>query len=409
MPIELRPITEAEARAFMRVTHLAFSTRPSEDDLASRRAVLELDRGLAAFDGDELVATAGACTLELTVPGGRFLPAAGVTWVGVAPTHRRRGILRALMARQLDDIAARGELVAILLASESSIYGRFGYGMVAGASDYTLERSYARLASVPDVAGRVRVIEHAQALEILPTIYDQWRLQQSGAINRASARWGELLHHPDVPMDGYGPRFYAVYNSSADEPRGALFYRVKLQWENGIARNEMQLHELFALDTEAYAALWNYLLGVDLIQTIRVPRRPLDEPLRFMLSDPRRLQTVAQRDDLWLRLLDVETALAARTYAIAGRVVFEIGDAFRPQAAGRYALEGGPDGARCRRTKAEPDLALDVADLGAAYLGGVSFATLARAGRVRELRTGALVRADVLFHTEPAPYCGTSF
>jgi predicted acetyltransferase len=409
MEFELRPITQDEFAAYNGVDGIAFGGRTTEADLALRLPLMEFDRSLAAFDGEEMVGTAGAYSLELTLPGRRLLPVPGVTWVSVLPSHRRQGILRAMMARQLDDIASCGEPIAILTASESAIYGRFGYGLATSTLNFSIERQYTRLARPPAATGRVRYIEHAQALEIVPAIYDQARRARVGAINRAPARWLELFVSPDTTADGFGPRFYAVYESASGEPRGYLTYRVNRQWEDAIAKSELLLRDLWALEPEGYAALWQFVFGVDLIQTVRALARPVDEPLRWLLADPRRMRLTGCTDDLWVRLLDIPSALSARAYMGSGRITFEVADAFRPQTSGEYTLEVGVQGAACQRTSVGADLALDVADLGAAYLGGVSFTTLANAGRVRELRAGALDRADVLFHVEPAPYCGTPF
>lgn len=409
MPYEIRPITGEEFAAFMGTEGAAFGQQPTEQELSSRREAFELDRSLAAFDGTRVVATAAALSFELTLPGNVVIPVPGVSWVSVAPTNRRQGILTALMRRQLNDIREHGEALAMLNASESAIYGRFGYGLASSTLHMTLEKRFARLMYGPEPTGRVRLIEHEQALEVMPVLYDRLRRTLPGALNRPPYYWGWFLADPTKTTDGFGPRFYAVYEAANGRIEGATHYRVKSQWDEGLANGTLLIREVFAETTEARAGLWSFLLGIDLIGTVRMLSRPVDEPLRWMLADPRRLRVTALNDDLWVRLLDIPRALASRRYATPGRLIVEVADAFLPENAGRYLLEGQPEGATCTRTAAEPDLSLGVAELGAAFLGGVRFGTLARAGRVTPHTPHALARADALFTSDPLPYSGTPF
>jgi predicted acetyltransferase len=190
---------------------------------------------------------------------------------------------------------------------------------------------------------------------------------------------------------------------------GFVSYRVAGKWEDGFPTGSLLINDLFTTTPDAYSALWHYCLNVDLVTVVRAPNRSLDEPLRWLLADPRRLRVTRQHDFLWVRLLDVPRALAARRYMAADHLVLEVADAFCPANGGRYALEGGPDGAVCRATSAAADLRLGAEELGAVYLGGARFSTLARAGRVVEARPGALRRADALFAAEPLPWCATDF
>ncbi|MGZ3678002.1 MAG: GNAT family N-acetyltransferase [Ktedonobacterales bacterium] len=409
MDYEIRPVTLDEFKTYGRATGAAFSEQLSDDDFEGWKLTFEPERSLAAFDEREIVGTAGAFTFDLTLPGLTTIPVAGVTAVGVLPTHRRQGILTEMMRRQLDDVQARGEPVAVLMASESAIYGRYGYGIATSTATYEIERRHAAFARRWELPGRVRMISHEDALHALPPLYDQVRRRQPGALNRSQAKWESLLRNPEKPLGAEGPRFYGAYTSDAGDTEGVVQYRVKSQWEGGLHTSVLVTREFIALTTEANAALWQFLFGVDLIQTVQAVNRPVDEPLRWMLADSRRLRVTRLTDDLWVRLLDIPTALAARRYASTGRVVFEVSDAFRPEQAGRYVLEGGPEGAECRATDATADLTLDVVDLGAAYLGGVRFATLARAGRVVAQTPDVLARADAMFASEPAPWCATPF
>jgi predicted acetyltransferase len=312
-----------------------------------------------------------------------------------------------MMHRQLADVRARGEVIAILTASESVIYGRFGYGVAASRMNFEIERRHAQLVGASQLAGQLRLVEQAEAQPQLIAVYDELRLRQPGAVSRTPAFWEAEMLAPGSPADG--ARFFVLYEGTSGRVEGAVHYRMQRQWVDNIAQTTALVEELLALSVEARTALWQYVFALDLVAKVRAVNRPVDEPLRWMLADPRRLRVTAINDDLWLRLIDIPVALAARRYAGTGRLVFAIDDAFLPENTGSYALVCGPDGAECRRTDEAAELALGVAELGAAYLGGVRFSTLAAAGRVEERSPGALARADALFAAEAVPYSGTPF
>ncbi len=408
MEPEIRPIAPDEFAAFVRTDAAAFGVHLNDDEIARARPSFELDRSLAAFADGRIVATTGAYSFDLTLPGPATLPIAGVSYVAVLPTHRRQGLLRRLMRRQLDDLRARGEAVAVLTASESSIYGRFGYGPATSVAYFEITRTHAAFARPFDSGGRLRLLDHVAAFEALLDVYDRVRRRQPGALSRGPEKWRELLSYPSGTEDAAARLFYVVHNSGG-RPDGVAVYSVENRWSEGLPDGLLLVRELFAETPGAYAALWRYCLDADLIGTIKAERRPVDEPLRWLLAEPRRLRVTRWSDDLWLRLVDVPAALAARRYAASGSVVLDVRDEFCPWNNGRYRLDGDPTGAACRPTTAPADLALDVADLAAVYLGGVRFGPLASAGRVGELMPGALARADALFVADPAPWCATAF
>jgi predicted acetyltransferase len=409
MDFRMRPIEPDEHMDFSRAASLAFGSHLDEAEAEHFRDLFEFDRTLAVFDGDAIVGTAGAISFQLTVPGPATIPAAGVTIVTVLPTHRRRGILTALMRRQLDDIRQRGEPLAILYASESIIYGRFGYGAATLHIGFEIDRQQAVFSRPVLAPGKVRLLDKETALEVLPDVYDRVRLSQPGFVNRSPEWWQAHMRDPERWRSGASARFYAVYESATGEPEGYASYRIKGNWEHGVPRGTLTLTELVTGTPESHAGLWQYCLGVDLMGSVKTYALPVDEPLRWMLADQRSCRVVDLVDGIWVRLLDIPAALKGRRYQREGSLVIQVEDAFCPNNAGAYALEAGPQGADCKPTKKAPDLRMGVNDLGSTYLGGVSFTTLARAGRVKELREGALHQADVMFASEPAPWCVHDF
>jgi predicted acetyltransferase len=409
MDIEIRPIGPDRFRDFARVIGTAFGETASEEELAAYERGVEFDRSIAAFDGDRIVGTGGADSMDLTLPGLTTIPVGGLTAIAVLPTHRRRGVLRAIIARHFEDVEARGEPVSALMASESTIYGRFGYGPATVDADVEIDTRHAAFREPPAGGGRLRLLDAGEVRELVPPFYDRVRLAQPGELSRNAWYWDTYAEDPEWFRRGDSPRQAVVYESEPGRVEGWLSYRVQARWTNGLPDNLVKVRQLLALTAEAGAALWHHCLDLDLAGTVRLMGRPLDDPLRWYLADQRRLRTVEVADHLWLRLLDLPAAMSARRYAVDGRLVLAVHDALRPRNQGRWLLEGGPDGAACTPTTAAPDLELDVAELGAAYLGGTRLATLGRAGRVREATPGALARADAMLASDPPPWTTTHF
>lgn len=403
----LRPVTRDELLGLTTTALTAFGERFEPARFELDWTSVELERTLGAFEGDEIVGSGRLYSLELTMPGGRLLPTAGVSWIAVLPTHRRRGILTAIKRTQLDDAAERGEPLAMLYASEAGIYRRFGYGVSTSSMSISVARRHsAFLRPVQD--GRIRLVEEDDARKLFPEIFDRARRVQPGAVQRVDEWWPDQFFWPDP--DDKGTRFYCVYESPAGEFDGYAAYRFEARWGTG-PEGTLHVTDLVSVTPEARAMLWRYLLDIDLVETVKAWVVPVDEPLRWLLREPRRMEVTRLGESLWVRVLDAPSALAARTYATAGSIVFEVVDEFRPDAgaAGRFALDGGPDGAEARRTSDEPDLALDVAALGGILLGGVRPSALARAGLVDERTPGALAVADAMFAVEPLPFSMTDF
>lgn len=406
--MEMRPITAEELPAFVRQLGQTFQGRtPPAEFVEARRETFELDRSLGVFDGGQLVGTAGVYSLEMTVPGG-FLPAAGVTMVTVSPTHRRQGILRALMRRQLDDIHAREEPLAALYASEAGIYGRFGYGLASYHSTVRIERSRSAFAAPFEDPGRLAFADAAAARAACPPVYERVRANQQGMVDMTEARWRVRFDDPEAYRDGWS-ELYTVLHTSGDAADGYALFRKRMDWAPDGPRGELRVVQLLAASPAAYAALWRFCLDFDLMARTEAEDRPVKEPLRHLLADPRAAQE-SLADGIWLRLVDVRAALAGRRYAVPGSLVLAVHDEFCPWNAGVLALEGGSEGSECgTAASAAADLELSAADLAAVYLGGETFLNLAIAGRVSELRPGALARADAMFHTSVPPWTPLHF
>ncbi len=418
MDIEIRSVAADEMKAYVRVLSAAFGETFPEEQLDDEMKTFELDRSIAAFDAGRIVGTGGAYSMELTLPGTAAraagglatVPVGGLTAIAVLPTHRRRGILRAMIMRHFEDVESRGEPVSVLFASESVIYGRFGYGVATLQAWYDIDPRRAAFDRAPAPAGRTRLVEGEEAARLLPEVYDRRRRLQAGELSRSPARWEVDLRDAEwTRRPNTTGRFDVVYESEPGQADGYATYRVESRWAKGLTKSTVHVGELVALTKEAAAGLYRYCLDLDLVGTVQLERRPVDEPLRWLLADPRRMRISEVSDGLWVRLLDLPAALAARRYTVPGSVVLQVTDRLRPSNDGRFLLEGGPDGADCRPTGREPDLVCDVADLGAAYLGGTRLASLARAGRVHEQVPGALARADAMLATEPEPWCTTTF
>jgi predicted acetyltransferase len=400
---EIRTIVDDELEAFASSLEAAFSSTLKPEDLQQIRLVAETDRMHAAFEDGRIVGCADAATFAVTVPGGVQVPAAGVTGVGVQPTHRRRGISRALMRAQLDDIHHRGEPLALLFASEGGIYGRFGYGLASfgGQLDLEVERSAFVRGYRP--AGRVRLLDRRAALPLMRPVYDAVQRQRPGMIRLDDRWWRWLLFERKKDE----PTFFAVHDIDGEVDAFAA-YKVKHDWRSEIPRNELTVHQLVATTPQAWADMWRYVFDIDLVHRVVAGGRPLDEPLLRLMQEPRRLR-FSLRDALYLRLVDVQSALAARRYEGAGRMVVEVHDPFCPWNTGRVSVEAADGATACARVTDASELICSVTDLGAVYLGATTFRQLHRAGRVEEAAPGALARADTLFASDPAPWCPVDF
>jgi len=403
--VEIRTITEDEFEAAVRSLEASFSGSATDEDLRRERAVAEIDRWLAAFDDGSIVGGAAAASFTLTVPGGRQVPTAGVTAVGVQPTHRRRGINTAMMRAQLDDVHRRDEPLAALYASEGGIYGRFGYGVAAFLGEINLEVGRSSFIRGYRTSGRIRLLDRATALPLMRPVYEAERSRRPGMI-AMDDRWWDLLFF-ESEKDKDEPIAYAVHDTEGTVD-GYCTYKVKHDWPDSIAKLQLSVRQLVGSTPQTWADLWRYVFDIDLVHSVNAWNRPVDEPLLHLMQEPRRLR-FGLKDGLYIRLVDVQAALGARAYSADGSVAIEVDDPFCPWNAGRLMLEARDGEVSCTRTDVSPEIACTATDLGGTYLGGMSFRQLHRAGRIDELVPGALERADAMFGWDPSPWCPILF
>ena len=401
MTVEIRNPSADNWRAAMLTAMAVFADEPRDDDFDRFTKTLVRERFYAAYDGDAPVGTAADFPFTLTVPGGE-LAAGGVTWVAVLPTHRRQGILTELMRRELADLHEREEPLAVLWASEAAIYGRFGYGLAAPHFEMEADRSRFALRDDPGPRGKVRMLPLEDAVEPCMRVYDRVRPTIPGFIARTRVWWEQFrLSDPEQWRRGASPKYAAIVELDG-EPAAYAIYRIKQEWRQGFSHSEVRLVEALAANSTAERDLWRFVFGIDLIARVEGRLDPAS-PLFLMVVDARSLNLRAS-EGLWLRIVDIEGALRGRTYGGDGEIVLDVRDEFCPWNAGRWRVGG-----EIERTDADADLELDVADLASVYLGAFTFSRLAAADRVREVKEGALARADDLFRTPRPPYCPEDF
>ncbi|MCU1687242.1 MAG: hypothetical protein JWQ81_7981 [Amycolatopsis sp.] len=400
--MKIRSTTDQDLDVFVDTLYAEFGQFPESSADGERVwwALLEMDRGLLATTADgRPVGTAAACSFELTLPGEILAPAAGVTAVGVLPTHRRQGVLSAMMRHQLAELRAREEFLSVLLASEAPIYGRFGYGPATYTQRLTVPRHQAALAlprargTVDAVAGSIELLRRAECGEILEEIYDRYRRAQPGALSRPHHWWALGAGHPPVSL---APRYIAVHRDVDGVPDGYAGY--------SLGGSTLTVDETIAADDVVFTALARFVFGHDLVTDVVFKHFPPGNPLRWQLADFRGGEVSDDTDWLWVRLLDVPRALTARGWFTDGELVLDVDDPFLGER-GRYLLTVRDTKADCVPTDREPDLSLDVRDLGSVYLGGTAPSTLVRAGHIRAHRPGAATLADALFRAERTPHC----
>ena len=406
MPFRVRAVRDAEEyRAALGGIGHYFGWVPTEDDAEQFGSLLPHERMHAVFEDGQVVAGAGAHGLELTLPGGPTR-CAGVTVVGVLPSHRRRGLLRRMMVAQLADVRERGEPIAALWASEETIYGRFGYGLASLCMNLEARRRAVRVRPELPREGSIRLIDHDEALRVLPPLYDRLRRRMPGFLSRSRGWWElrKLTERPEVRR-GAGPLVRALYEREG-RPAGWALYRIAQEGSTvDDWKKTVKVVELQGVDDAARRDLWRFLLEIDWTDRVAANLLAVDDPVLLLVDRVNELRARVY-DGLWVRPVDVGAALVAGVPGRDARATIEVtSDPQFPDNVGTWTVEGD----RVRRTSRRPDVRLDVEGLGMTLLGGFTFAQLGRAGRAEEAARGGLARADALFRVERAPWCPEIF
>ncbi|MCX3286518.1 GNAT family N-acetyltransferase [Streptomyces sp. NEAU-H22] len=411
--IDVRPIAESEFGDWLRAVNTGFlrAAPLTDEEVEGRRERFVEGRNLAAFDRGRCVATFRSFDQELTAVGGASVPADAISGVTVTATHRRRGLLSRMMARDLAAAKERGDVVATLIAAEYPIYGRYGFGPATWMAEWTVDVPRAGLDARwagPAGGGRIDLVEGEDVRKLGPELHERLRRRQPGAIDRDDMWW--KLNTGALGWDtSWKPSFYAVYRSASGEVEGMAAYEVDDNW--GDAKqplNTATVRWLIGVTPAAERALWEYVCSVDWVVKVKSGWRAPDDLLPHFLPDPRAARITSLADWLWVRVLDVERALEARTYEGTGALVLEVAGV-DGLTGGRYRLEASPEGASCTPTTQSAELELGIGELGALWLGDESAVRLAELGRVREERAGAARKADALLRTSRRPWCPDMF
>ena len=407
MSVEVRCVDDAEVSAWLESMYRGFLDHAPAGIDRVLRPEMDLSRTWAAFDGGSIVGTLRSFPTTVAVPGGSEVWACALTNVTVATTHRRRGLLSDMLTRDLAAATEREEPVGILIASEYPIYGRFGYGPAAEGARYRVET--AGLGFRDEATQTVEHVDNAALRRLAPGVYEQFRRTRPGSIQRTDLWWDRTLEQIAVPGADPWRGMQVVARDDTGAVGGYLRYHVDRRWDQMNPRCVVHVDELMAVTDAAYRDLWRFACDVDLAVAVEAAERCVDEPLGWLVDDARAVRQSARYDFLWCRVLDTAAALGSRRYSCEGRVVFDVVDD-AGFAAGRYELDGGPDGARCRRAPAaSAGLTIPVDVLGALWMGGVSPVTLAAAGRVDVHDGTALDTAQAMFPAAPLPWCSTWF
>jgi predicted acetyltransferase len=408
LSLDIRLVPAADLRRWADAVSEANSEEMGDEIWRDVLPTIEPDRTFGAYDEDHIAGGGSVFSFDVTVPGGAALPSAGITWIGISPTHRRRGALRGLMTAMIAQAAERREPLAVLWASEGSIYQRFGYGLSTLSTGIELERDRAQLVSTAPATGSVRLITLSEAAQLFPPIFEANRRVTPGFYTRSKSWWEvEVLADFKWSRRGFDRKFFALHETDG-KPDAYAIYRAKHEWANSVPGTELHVQEIMALDGSVLREMWRFIFGIDLIKRITTRAGSAQDPLLLMLAEPRRLN-MRTRDGMWLRVVDVVAALEARTYAADGSVVVDIRDEYMPAAGGRFRLTTSGGTGRVERTQEEAEVTLDAADLGAIYLGGFTLADLARAGRTDELAVGARARLDAMLRTDAPAWCPQVF
>ncbi|KJF24064.1 MULTISPECIES: enhanced intracellular survival protein Eis [unclassified Rhodococcus (in: high G+C Gram-positive bacteria)] len=395
--ITIRTATEADWPAIQLLDSTGFGFHPSSADKTLTRTLYRPEDIVVATEGDQVVGLAIEFDMEITVPGGNQLPTRGITWVSVAPTHRRRGILRSMFVRLHHHIASTGAPLVALTASDARIYNRFGYGPATVSESITIDRRFADFRPQAPTGSGVRITDAQTAATLLPAIYDRWRLVTPGAQRRPQAHWDFTFADPSDHRAGASGLFFLTH------PDGYVSYRHRSDGSDSV----VDIAEFVAINDDAYAALWRTMCGLDLVTRIEAEQHP-EDPLRLMLTDYRSVRTTRRSDRLWLRIMNVPAALEAREYAADLDTVIKIEDPFL-DSGGTFALSIRGGKATCRPTDADAQITMPSDILSSIYLGSHQARIFAAAGRVQASTPQEIRDFDFAFGTTRPAVMGYGF
>lgn len=394
----------------LKTAEVAFSEDFPDDMIRRVERVADKERWFAAFDGDRIVGSSGVFSLRLSVPGGE-LPAGGITFVTVLPSHRRRGLMSSMMRLMIDDCHRRGEPLAALWAAEAAIYHRFGFGLATVSINLEAETRSIGFAREWPREGSCRLLPAGEGLDLVAPVYEAARVGRAGFLARPPDWWTGILPRVDKDASGGEARRLVVYESAVG-PEAYAVYKTKGEWNARGPAGTLTVEEAIASTPRGMREIWRYLLEVDLVRTLKAWRLPGDHPLFLLADEPRRLGATAG-DGLWLRIVDVAPALEERTYGVDGQgsgcLTLDLRDEYCPWNSGRWRLDVAEGRGQATRSEAPADIALDANDLACLFMGGITAEALAGAGRVMELRPGGLGMADGLFPTASMPWCPQEF
>ncbi|MER5413188.1 GNAT family N-acetyltransferase [Streptomyces virginiae] len=409
--VDIREVPESDIDRALELAYLVFHDRPEKEVREKHHALLASCDRIGAYDGTVLAGFMAAHDFRLSVPGAD-LPCPGLTFVGVAPTHRRRGLLTGLMTEMLRRTADAGSPLAALWASEAAIYGRFGYGSATTGVTVEIDSTRPLALRIDPDRRPLRMVDPEEAVAVVGPFHEAARALRAGRPTRSAERWSqEWLAEQDEEDEELSPPRIIVLGE-ADRPiAGYVLYRTKPEDGAGPARvpGLVRVDELEADTPAVAAALWECLASLDLTGTVRAWGRPVDDPLLHFAADRDQVRVTSQFPALWLRLIDVRAALTERSWAAPVEVVLEVHDARMPANAGRFRLAAGPDGATYEHADSAADLALDVRELAACYLGGTRVQELVAAGLVREHTPGSAAALDAALRTAVLPHTADEF
>lgn len=393
MSVEIRTPTYDDWPAVCRADARAFGVSVTPEQIEAGRRLHELDRFRMAVDDRQIVGVAGSYAMDVTLPGGSTVPMGGVTWVSTAATHRRQGLMRRVVGAVHDDIDARDEPVASLYAADGGIYEHLEYGVSTQVRVTSIETRFTRIRDAyRSPAGAVRFLEGADVVPVVAAIWDRFRRLRAGETARSAETQQVLFEQRDKGMGSQSPALYLGHES------GYAAYRMEERWNDGHPAHTLHLIELAALTPGAHAALWQTLLSIDLVGEIRSRNVPIDDPLPFLLENPRALRTRELNDGVWVNVRNIPVAFGARTYRTADRIVVEVDGK-------RWAIDGGPDGASCTVARTRPDLVTSHAWFSSLLYGGVLPSALVAGRRMTAHDADVVARADRFFTTSLAPHC----